>query len=277
MAETQPQQQTVDPFAGMDFGGGLKGGVQVNGSWVPANHPLATQNGAPGAPPASPTAGAATTGTGTGPNGQPLPNANQPTIQQTFQNQLQSILSGPSADQAGLGVEGSPQGIAYKNQQQRTYEREAQQLAEENALAGGDVSNPALSMGLRGMRQQQGEQSGQFMAGLSDKRIADRRGELQNAMAMAAALGDATAARALQMQIAELDASTRNRATDVNKELGLGDMDVRRTLGLADIDLRRYGIDTQRDVDMTGLGLDAERLRMDGDRMSLDSILSLLR
>ncbi len=199
------------------------------------------------------------------------------TVQQSFQSNLQKILSGPSADEAGANLDTTPQAVAFRDAQQRYAAREAQQLAEDNAVGGGMVDSQGLAMAQRALRQQQGESEGQFMADLSTQRVEARRGELQNAMAMAAALGDAEAARTLQLQIAQLDADTRNRSTEVTRELGVGDMDVRRMLGLADIDLRRYGIDTDSANTRIGYGLDAERIRQDGNKNSTDAILELLK
>lgn len=200
-------------------------------------------------------------------------NAGKPrTFQEAYEQQLKRLLDGPTAEEAGAGAADSPEARAYRAAAQRSQEREIQQLAEDNAYGGGDVANAGLTNAKRGLRQMQGESEAQFLAKLTDSKIQQRRAELESAMQMAATKGDNEAARALQLQIAQIDAAARNKATDVQRELGMADVDVRKLLGLGDLDLRRYGIDVGRDTALDQLGFDYTDLQQRANRDTLTAL-----
>ncbi len=201
-------------------------------------------------------------GTGTG-TAEPPPE----TVNSAYERELKKLLDGPSPDEAAKGAENSPEALAARAARQRNMERTRAQIAEENAVGGGDLSNPGLEQANRGLSQQAGEADAQMVAGIATQRMQARRQDLMAGLQMAGAKGDAESARALQKELAlldnslkerlgQMDANVRNRGYDVQERLGQGDLDLRRLLGMAGLSNDRYGIDTRRESDLDRLGYD---------------------
>jgi hypothetical protein len=181
----------IDPFEAMG------GGVQVNGGWLPKNHPgaqqyLAQQPSAPQQAAPLPTGAPAGAGGTT--------NATSGDINQAYKNSMQSLLTGPTPQQAQQNVITSPAMTAYRQQAQKGESRDRAFLAERQAAQGFGASG-ATESGIMGLRQARGFGEAQFAGGLAERNEQGRRDELLKAMAMAFQMGDNESARALQAQL----------------------------------------------------------------------------
>lgn len=184
-----------DPFEAMG------GGVQINGGWVPKSHPLAQQQAANQLPVPQATGGS---GGGVG-----ATNATPVGVNQQYMNAMQSLLSGPTPQQAQQNVSTSPAMTAYRSQAQKGEARDRAFLAERNAAQGFSGSG-GMETGIMGLRQARGHGEANFAGNLATENERGRRDELLRAMSLAQAMGDNDSARQLQ------------------RELGIGGLDLQR-------------------------------------------------
>lgn len=255
MTTAQPQQPqqppTPDPFASL--GGGTYN--PQTGHWLP---PGMSEPGmapaAPAAPAAAPAAPAPVTGPQTG--------ATPQTIQGAYQDAMQRILSGPTPEAYAQGAAQGPEAAAYRLARNRQLERDRQQNALSSAY-GGTSNVGGLDRALKG---QAAEGEAQFVGQLTGQRMNERRQELMAAMQLAAAQGDAAAARALQQQLAQMDAALREKGLGVQERLGSADIDTR--MGIARMDDA-----TRQLLGKLGIGFDYARLGVDANANALAQIL----
>jgi hypothetical protein len=176
----------VDPFQAMG------GGVNVNGGWVPKDHPLAGQ--------AQPQAAA--------PAGQPGD------IGGAYNKALYGLLTGPSPQQAGANAANSGAVGAARTSLIRNEGRDRQFMAE-RAAATGTSGSGGFETGLMGLRQRTNEGMMNFTGQQANIQEAGRRDELLRSLTLAAQMGDSNAARQLQRELgfAGLDLN-RNQELD---------------------------------------------------------------
>jgi len=196
-----------DPFEAMG------GGIQINGGWVPKSS--ASYYGLPSAPqqPAPlPTGAPAPTGGSTAPA--PVQNATSGDINQSYKNAMQSLLTGPTPQQAQQNVTTSPAMTAYRQQAQKGEARDRAFMAE-RAAAQGFSGSGGMETGILGLRQARGAGEAAFAGGLAERNEAGRRDELLRAMALAFQMGDNESARAIQQQLGMASINTsRDTALD---------------------------------------------------------------
>lgn len=196
-----------DPFEAMG------GGVQINGGWVPKSHPLAQQAPAQAQQPAPLPTGAPAGATGT-------TNATTGDITQAYKNSLQSLLTGPTPQQAQQNVQTSPAMTAYRTQAQRGEARDRAFMAERGAAQGFSGSG-GMETGIAGLRQQRALGESAFAGGLAERNEQGRRDELLRAMAMAFQMGDNESARALQQQLASMSNDTARLGISTGRDTAL--------------------------------------------------------
>ncbi len=247
MATTQPP--TPDPFAAM--GGGTYN--PATGNWLPPGHPeIATmgqtaQTAAPAtaAPAPAPATGGAA-----------------PQVQQAYTDVLNRVLTGPTPEAYAAGAAKGPEAAAFRIANRRDLDRAVAQNAEQSAYSG--LSN--VGGRERQMRGKAAESEAQFVGNLTAQRMNDRRNELQQAMQLAAAQGDAAMARDLQLKLAEMDAALKDKGINVQERLGSADIDTRLRLGLGDLDLRKL-------LGMSDVGFRYAQLQQMANQDALNSIL----
>jgi hypothetical protein len=178
----------VDPFQAMG------GGVNVNGGWVPKDHPLAGQAQPQGQMPA--------------PAGQPGD------IGGAYNKALYGLLTGPSPQQAGANAANSGAVGAARTSLIRNEGRD-RQFAAERAAATGTSGSGGFETGLMGLRQRTNEGLMNFTGQQANIQEAGRRDELLRSLTLAAQMGDSNAARQLQRELgfAGLDLN-RNQELD---------------------------------------------------------------
>ena len=208
-APTSPQPTSPKP--GPDW-------VAVNGGWVPPNHPLAQTMAQPlpGAAPGVPgTPGTPTPGTA----------ANADTLLNKFLTQGETTdFTSPE-----FRAQADPFAAAVERQKRSYLSQEAERASAEGREFG-DVERRLADEGA-------GQQIGQFEANLATKNIEAKRTQTMQALQLAMQQGDSEKARALQLQLAQLDAAVRRESTQASTTLGQGDLDLRRLLGTRGLDL----------------------------------------
>ena len=101
---------------------------------------------------------------------------------------------------------------AYRNEKTRAGQSQRAALAERAAASGlnaGGAGSGAFDTGVQGIQEGIGEDVGQFSAGAVSKELYNRRDKMTQLLNMALQSGDADMARALQLQIAQMDNKLR--------------------------------------------------------------------
>lgn len=133
-----------------------------------------------------------------------------------FQGQIRALLleqlgkfsKDPSIDDPAL----KGQSDAFRRAQERSAQQSRSQAAERAAFQGlnsGGAGSGTFETTLQGIREGVGERTGAFDAGLVGQETQQRRSALQNLLQMALSSGDAESARAIQLQIAQMDNALR--------------------------------------------------------------------
>ncbi len=168
----------------------------LSGKTAPGGAPAAAATPASPATPAAPGATPAT------------PAAEPTTIADAFKTSLIDMLNGanktPTMDDPTIKA----QADAYAVQQTRASEAQRAQAAERLA-AQGLGSSGAADTTYSDLLERQGENQGTFNAGLLGKELQDRRQQLIQAASIAGNTLNAEQARALQKELADLDAQIR--------------------------------------------------------------------
>lgn len=172
-----------------------------------------SQMGAPAIAPPGPTSLAPSSATASGqPQQQGLWNSD-------FVNQLRTLLMS-RLSAASAPVDQNDPSItapltAARDEASRASDKERTALAE-NLYANGGLNTDAISQKI----QQSGEKNAQGLstlrATLITRELASRRDELKSLLQMAVQSGDAESARAIQMQLGELDATVRREGLGVD-------------------------------------------------------------
>lgn len=250
---------------------GMNGVRLANGDWVPADHPSAIAamgsagavypGGAPAPATATPAAAPAAPGTPAAgaPAGAPAPVPGGD-LGSSYRGALMDLLndkSTPSLSDPTIKA----QSDAFAVTQDRAAERAREVAAEQAGLQGSAGVNSGAFLGdTTGILERAGENKAGFNAGLVGDVVKQKRDELLRAAALAGSSLDAESARAVQKEIAQLNAQIeRERIASGEKTAA------------SDLDLRRYGIDSQtklgeRDLSLRDKlgsgGLNAEILRI---------------
>jgi hypothetical protein len=101
---------------------------------------------------------------------------------------------------------------AFRREQQRAGDAQRAALAERAAATGslmGGASSGSFDTDMQGIQEGIGENVSGYQAGLMGEEYQQRRGELGQMLQMALASGDAESARALQLQMAQMDDAVR--------------------------------------------------------------------
>ena len=198
-----------------------------------------------------------TTTTGSSFNAPPKSQFNQ-----LVYDQIMKMLNGPSVEDVGKSAANSLPVSAYRNSMLRDLGVQQSAAAEASGLNGTQGSG-GFQGRTEALRQAAGESTAKFTGEYVDKAMADRRAELQHAMDMAQQQGNFEDAQALQAEIARLDVEIRQQAnanqryaTEVQKLLGLSDVELRRYLGGLQDATSRYGIDVGAQTAANRLELD---------------------
>jgi hypothetical protein len=237
----QPAPSSPDPFAAMG------GGVQVNGGWVPKNHPLAQQAGAPPTTPGAPTPGAPTAGGaptnlagvlgGTAAPGGQSPQGQPTNLAGAFQQALINRLSPQDISAQNPAIKGTI--AANRNAESRGLQRTQGALAERAAStgqAGGLETGLRQAMGESAGRQ--GAFEGNALFGLHQQ----QQNDLTNALGLGGQLLSDQQRQDLQRYGLDLDATLRREGLSQSGQLGNRELDIRNTLGLGQLDLGRQGL-----------------------------------
>ncbi len=132
----------------------------------------------------------------------------QASIRAMLMEQLGKMGKDPTIDDPAL----QGQSQAYRRAQQRSGQDERAAMAERAAFQGlnaGGQGSGAFDSNVQGIHERIGQNTGAHDAGLVGAEAQNRRGHLQNLLQMALASGDSESARAVQMQMAQMDQAIR--------------------------------------------------------------------
>lgn len=152
--------------------------------------------------------------------------------QNDFQNQIRALLLqklqefGKPTDPNDPVIAGQTE--AYRNERTRSAERERAQMAERAAFQGllsGGQSSGAFDTTVQGINEEAGQDVSGFKAQLMGRELENRRSQLASMLSLAVQSGDQESARALQLQIAQMDAELRRlgleqQGSQFNAQLG---------------------------------------------------------
>ena len=141
----------------------------------------------------------------------------------------------------------------------------AAERARRDQVAQNAESFTAQGLGGSGAQQVQdrmaGERSmqvrGQFEGDLAAKEVQNRRDEIAQALSMYGSQLSQDQQRALQLQLAQLDAQLRREGIASQEKLGMSDIDLRRTLGMGQLDLGRATLGANVGMDQAQLNQQA--------------------
>lgn len=150
-------------------------------------------------------------------------------IQSAYQDALLKYMARsqetPTLDDSILG----PQTEVFRAQQQRNQERN-RRVASERAAASGQSQSGYLDNLINKGIQEQAFNTASFNANLLGSEMGKRREELQAALQLANATGNAEAARELQTRLAQASAMMQQQALNLQGQLGSGDLAMRMML-----------------------------------------------
>jgi len=175
--------------------------------------------------------------------------------------EIRRLLGGKSVEEVGKEAGSSLPVSAFRNSMLRELGVNQAGLAEQSGINGTQGSG-GMAGRSEALRQAAGESTAQFTGQYVDKAMADRRAELQRALEMAQRQGQFEDAQALQAELARLDAeekrfqseislygtgldaeirreqnANQRYANEINRLLGLSDIELRRELGIGRLDL----------------------------------------
>ncbi len=165
----------------------------------------------------------------------------QTPIQSAYQDALLKYMgkaqTTPSLDDPTL----APQVEVFRAQAQRGQERQRLAAAERAAANGQSESGYLDNLIMKGI-QDQGMNTASYNANLLGGEMNKRREELQAALQLASATGNAEAARELQTRLAEASARMQQQGLNLQGQLGSGDLALRWGLGMEGLNQRALEI-----------------------------------
>lgn len=186
------------------------GWVNINGGWVPANHPLATGGG---------------DHPGTGGTGPVDANGNPTNLEDAVRKRLLDLLNTDPTKVSLNDPALKGQSEAFAVGQARSAQRQREMLAERRA-AEGSGSSGAFDADLTNLAEQQGESEQQFNAQLIGNELQNRRAMLMSALEQGAGMLNAEQQRAAQIEIANIDAAVRRLGIETQGQLGVGQLNL---------------------------------------------------
>jgi hypothetical protein len=157
---------------------------------------------------------------------------------------------------------------AFNLSSQRNAERAQAQLAESAAQTGQTQSGGFASMS-RGLQEKQGETESGFAAQLAGQRLKQQEDKIQEAMKLAALMGNTD----LQAQLGQKQSEIQQAGLGMQEKLGMGDLDLRKTLGAGQLGLGYAGLQQQGQQANNSLGFSYAQVQA---QMKRDAMLALL-
>lgn len=195
------------------------------------------------------------------------PTPDDPGIDQYVSDELRRRLLEMLQESVGEVDPNDPALVARRNAflrgQNRGLERQRNALAERNA-AEGTLETGGFDTDVNQLYTEATGREADFEANLIGEEIQGQRARLQQAMALAAEMGDSEAARNLQLQIAEMDQELRRLGITSDTDLRRQALALQERLGLSDLELRRMLGVGNLGLGIGQLGLSAEELRQRG-------------
>lgn len=184
-------------------------------------------------------------------------------IQSAYQDALLKYMDRgfqtPTLDDSILG----PQTEVFRVQQQRNQERNRRNVAE-RAAANGQSQSGFLDRQINKGIQEQGFNTAAFNANLLGSELTKRREELQAALQLASATGNAEATRELQARLAQVSAMMQQQGLNLQGQLGAGDLALRASMAQMGNDQFYDQLGVNSALNMEGLNQRALQLIMGG-------------
>jgi hypothetical protein len=144
----------------------------------------------------------------TGGGGAPQASAFQQSIRDLIMSQLGQLQKPVDPNDPAIASQQNAYDAQRQRGAQRTREAMAERAAQQGMLQGGQSSG-AFDTTVQGINEQAGQDSANNLAGLMGAKDQQRVAQLTSLLNMAMQSGDAEMARALQMELAQIDASLR--------------------------------------------------------------------
>jgi hypothetical protein len=242
----------VDPFAS------IGGGVYKDGGWTPAG--MGGAQTAPGAVPGStpPAPGAGTTPTSVGDQGVNAQTYSQtpgaaPT-QSTANQGTQDVVRNSYLQQATQGTTVDTQSPEFRQQvdpyaaAQERARRQYESSQAERLSAKGMGGSGQMDLERRFAAEKAGQNTGMFEAQLVGRELQNKRSEIQNALQQLGNTISGDQQRALQMELAKIDAQLKQAGLDLQGSLGFQELGLKDKLGTGalNVDMMRALLQNQQ-------------------------------
>lgn len=208
---------------------------------------LGGHGGGGGVPSVGPAGGqGALLGGGGGVQGQDFQNQ----VRQMLLQQLQQLSQPVTADDPSIQGEMSAQSRLLERERVARRQAAAERAGAQGLLLGGQSSG-AFEAEVASGFEDKGERLSGLQSQLFARELSSRRGQLAGLLQMAVQTGDNESARALQMQIALMDAELRKLGIQTQAGLGYAGLGLQRDLGFAGLNQQqgiwndRYGLDRE--------------------------------
>lgn len=162
------------------------------------------------------------------------------------------------------------QADAYAAAQERARRTAVSQTAEQYAGSGATGAQTAEE---RLINEQSGQNQAGFEAQLVGHELQNRRSEIQNALTQLGGMISGDQARALQKQLADIDAQLKQAGLDQSSALGQRELDIRQQLGLGGLNVDLMRLLTQNQQYNNDLGFRIGSTEAGLNQSALDSLL----
>lgn len=173
----------------------------------------------------------------------------------------------PGKDDEAVAAQVNPFKAAMERQRDQTIRSEA-----EHAFASGGQDYGAPERAVAGERA--GQQAGLFESQVVGRELQARRQQIQSALLQFGNTLSGDQQRALQKQLADLDAQLKREGLNVQSTLGQGDLGLRRELGTGQLNLGLLGMLLNNQQFGDSLGLQAA---LGGAGLNRDALMALLQ
>lgn len=168
--------------------------------------------------------------------------------------QLQQLIARGSQPVDITDPQLAPAAASFRNARRRE-QQHAQDQSAESLATQGLLRSGAMDSEVRRGREASGRDIAGYESSLVLNEMGARRQQMMQALQLAMQSGQFDRAQELQRQLAQLDAQLQNRAMTLDHGLRGEALNLQRTLGLGDLDLRNRGLGLQGLLGRGDLGL----------------------
>ncbi len=196
-----------------------------------------------------------------------------PEVNTAVRQQLLGLLNPKPITAESLAE--TPQASAFRLGSQRGAEREQAQLATD-AEREGFTGTSEFDAKSRGISQRRGEGEAQYLGQVASEELQRQRSELLAGIQMAFAAGENEAARALQLQLGQMDDAIRRLSIDTSHQQFEEGLDLQSEIERGTLGLNRDKLSLDRDLGMGSLALNERQINEGAREFDLEHALRQL-